>query len=72
MSDAAQRLDGQFLAQLMVFGIGNDNEYGDMLLIAEVTEVVGGFTEIAFDFGRRRYYLRFRVSALTQAYADKS
>lgn len=70
MNDSAQRLAGQFPAHLMVFGTKSESEHADMLLMAEVTVTIDGFTEIAFTHGVRRYYLRFRNSAYESARED--
>jgi hypothetical protein len=71
MSDSALKLSRQFLVHLMAFeDSGEGDAYADELIIAEVTDVADGFTEIAITHDERHIYIRFRDSHLNHARKD--
>ncbi len=73
MNDNAQKLSGMLLAHVMAFPHESECDPSvDKLVEVEVTDVGGGFTEIAFDHDGDRIYVRFRDVSLNHARNDKT
>lgn len=60
MSNDNNPLEGYLPAKVMRFPHGKDDTDFEGIVLAEVVSFDDGMTEVAFDIGRKRYYIAFR------------